>query len=160
LAKFPNFLRQNEPLAPRTWLQLGGTAEFLAEPTSVDEVAALVTYCHSEGIAPRLLGGGSNLLVREEGVKGVVVVLTDPVFASTAVEGNTLRAGGGAPLAHVISEAVRCGLAGLETLVGIPGTVGGALHGNAGSRGGDIGQWVESATVLTRSGEIKERERR
>lgn len=159
LEKFSHILRQDEPLAPRTWLQLGGNAEFLAEPTSVEELAELVAYAHSEGIATRLLGGGSNLLVREEGVKGIVLVLTHPSFVATSVEGNRLKAGGGAPLAHAISEAVRNGLAGLETLVGIPGTVGGALHGNAGSRGADIGQWVESATVLTRSGEVKERDR-
>src|SRR5690606_1749880 len=119
----------------------------------------LVAYAHSEGIATRLLGGGSNLLVREEGVKGIVLVLTHPSFVATSVEGNRLKAGGGAPLAHAISEAVRNGLAGLETLVGIPGTVGGALHGNAGSRGADISQGVKSATVLTRSGEVKERDR-
>src|SRR5581483_2828101 len=70
-----------------------------------------------------------------------------------------LQAGGGVKLGHLISTAVREGLAGLETLVGIPGTVGGALHGNAGSRGGDIGQWTCRATLMTTKGEIVERSR-
>jgi len=70
-----------------------------------------------------------------------------------------LTSGGAAKLGHAISTSVREGLAGLETLVGIPGTIGGALHGNAGSRGGDIGQWTCQATVMTRAGEIIERTR-
>ena len=70
-----------------------------------------------------------------------------------------MTAGGGAQLAHAISETVRSGLAGLEPLVGIPGTVGGALHGNSGSRGGDIGQWSCRATVMTRAGDIVQRGR-
>ena len=100
----------------------------------------------------RLLGGGSNVLVQDEGVPGMVLRLSHPTFGETAVSGTTLKAGGGVKLGHLITTAVREGLAGLETLVGIPGTVGGALHGNAGSRGGDIGQWTCKATVMTLSG--------
>jgi UDP-N-acetylmuramate dehydrogenase len=159
LAEFDAIVRPQEPLAPRTWLRLGGTAEYLAEPTTRDELVSLVAACHAQGIPIRLLGGGSNLLVRDAVVEGMVIVLSNPAFAELSVEGNHLTAGGGAPLAHAINEAVRNGLAGLEALVGIPGTVGGALHGNAGSRGGDIGQWLASARVLTRSGEVKERVR-
>jgi UDP-N-acetylmuramate dehydrogenase len=106
-----------------------------------------------------LLGGGSNVLVRDEGVPGMVVSLADPAFAEIQATGRKITAGGGAKLGHLISVAVREGLAGLEPLVGIPGSVGGALHGNAGSRGGDIGQWTCRATVMTRAGEILERDR-
>ena len=155
--EFQSIVKANYPLAPRTWLDLGGPAEYFAEPHSVEELVNLVKHCHAEGIATRVLGGGSNLLVREEGVSGMVICLKDEVFGATTVEGSRLTAGGGAPLAHVINEAVRAGLAGLEPLVGIPGTVGGALHGNAGSRGGDIGQWAVGATVLTRVGDVVER---
>src|SRR5207253_2048118 len=93
------------------------------------------------------------------GVSGVVIRLTAAVFNQIQVNKQTITAGGGARLGHVVSTAVRSGLAGLETLVGIPGTIGGALHGNAGSHGGDIGQWTCQAEVLTRSGEIIQRER-
>ena len=107
----------------------------------------------------RLIGGGSNLLVRDEGVPGVVVRLSSEAFAQVKTEGETITSGGGTKLGHLISIAVREGLAGLESLVGIPGTVGGALHGNAGGRGGDIGQWTSQASVMTRDGEIHERRR-
>lgn len=157
--EFSEIVVEGESLAPRTWLRLGGAAECLASPTSKDQLVALVKQCHADGQTMRMLGGGSNLLVREEGVKGVVLTLANPSFAETRVEGDRLHAGGGASLATVINEAVRGGLAGLEPLVGIPGTVGAALHGNAGSRGGDIGQWLERATVLTRTGEVIERTR-
>jgi len=156
---FEHFVRSGVPLAPLTWLHLGGPAEYLAEPTSVEELAALVKRCRDEAVPLRLLGGGSNVLVRDEGVLGMTVRLTDPAFQQITVEKNRVRAGGGAKLGHAISSAVRAGLAGLETLVGIPGTIGGALHGNAGSRGGDIGQWTDKAQVLTRGGEIYERTR-
>ena len=94
----------------------------------------------------RVLGGGSNLLVRDEGVRGLVVSLGAAAFGRIQVAGRKLTAGGGAKLGHVISTAVREGLAGLESLVGIPGTLGGALHTNAGTHGGDIGQCTTTAT--------------
>ena len=89
--------------------------------------------------------------MRDEGVPGMVVRLSAPAFSEIALPGRkSLSAGGGAKLGQAISTSVREGLAGLEALVGIPGTIGGALHGNAGSRGGDIGQWTCQATVMTR----------
>ena len=159
LSGLENFTRPDVPLAPFTWFKLGGPAEFLAEPTNVDELAELVRRCREEETPIRLLGGGSNVLVREEGVSGVVVRLDAPVFCEISVADGMVSAGGGARLGHVVSTSVREGLAGLETLVGIPGTVGGALHGNAGGRGGDVGQWLHQATVLTRTGEILTRSR-
>jgi UDP-N-acetylmuramate dehydrogenase len=156
---FEHFVKQGEPLSQHTWFHLGGPAEYFAEPTSVEELAGLVRRCREEGMPIRLLGGGSNILVRDEGVAGMVVQLSAPAFSQITVGKQTVEAGGGAKLGHAISSAVREGLAGLETLVGIPGTIGGALHGNAGSRGGDIGQWTCQATVMTRAGEILDRSR-
>lgn len=159
LDEFEPIVRQAEPLAPHTWFHLGGPAEYFAEPRDATELARLVERCRQEDLSVRILGGGSNLLVRDEGVPGVVVRLPQTGFGQIEVQGRRVIAGGGAKLGHVISIAVREGLAGLETLVGIPGTIGGALHSNAGSRGGDIGQWTERATVLTRAGEISQRQR-
>lgn len=156
---FDPIVRLDEPLAPHTWLHVGGPAEYFAEPRGAEELAALVRRCRDEGLGVRILGGGSNVLVRDEGVPGVVIRLADPGFADIERRDRRLIAGGGAKLGHLISTAVREGLAGLETLVGIPGTIGGALHGNAGSRGGDIGQWASRATVMTAGGEIIERSR-
>lgn len=156
---FEHIVRQAEPLAPHTWFHLGGPAEFFAEPRNEDELRELIVRCREEEMPVRLLGGGSNVLVRDEGVPGVVIRLTEPAFSEIKVAGGRVSAGGAAKLGHVISSTVREGLAGLETLVGIPGTIGGALHGNAGSRGGDIGQWTSRATVMTRSGEVVQRQR-
>lgn len=156
---FEQFVKQSEPLAPHTWFHLGGPAQYFAEPQSIEDLRTLVTRARDEGLPARLLGGGSNILVRDEGVSGLVIRLSAPVFNEITVSKQTVTAGGGAKLGHAINVSVREGLAGLETLVGIPGTIGGALHGNAGSRGGDIGQWTMQATVMTRSGEILTRNR-
>ena len=156
---FEKIVRQQEPLANRTWLKLGGPAAFYAEPKSVDELAALVRRCCEEEVPIRVIGGGSNVLIRDDGVPGMVMSLSSGDFAEIRVRSGRLTAGGGATLAHAISETVRVGLTGLESLVGIPGTIGGALHGNSGSRGGDIGQWACRATVMTRAGEILQRDR-
>jgi len=159
LSGFEHVVRDNEPLAPYTWFRLGGPAEYYAEPTSIDELAALLQRCHEEGIAARVLGGGSNVLVRDEGVSGMVLSLTAAAFSQISVQGHSITAGCGAKLGHVVSTSVREGLGGLEPLVGIPGTIGGALHGNSGSVGADIGQWTQSAKVMTRAGEIVVRSR-
>ena len=158
IAGFEHFMRSDEPLAPHTWLRLGGAAEYFAEPTSPEELAALVERCRDADVPMRLLGGGSNLLIRDAGVSGVVVQLNAPAFCELKVAGDKLHVGSGAKLAQVISMSVREGMAGLEQLVGIPGTVGGALHSNAGTHGGDIGQFTVAATVLTRSGELLQRQ--
>lgn len=146
------------PLADRTWFKLGGPAQFFAEPTTLDELKAVVERSREEGLQVRLLGGGSKVLVRDEGVAGMVISLAGPVFHKIEVKGNVVSAGSGAQLANVITAAVGAGLAGLEPLVGIPGSIGGALHGNAGTQAGDIGQWTHRASVMTRSGEIIHRE--
>lgn len=151
---FEHITREQEQLAPFTWFRIGGVAQFWVEPTSIEELAAVVRAAAAEGLMIRVLGGGSNLLVRDEGVSGVVLHLTAAAFAKIEVNKKRIIAGGGAKLGHVVSTAVREGLAGLEQLVGIPGTLGGALRSNAGTHGGDIGQWTTSATVMTRSGEI------
>jgi UDP-N-acetylmuramate dehydrogenase len=87
------------------------------------------------------------------------VSLSNRSFSNVAISGSTVTVGGGAKLPNVITATVGAGLAGLEPLVGIPGTIGGALHGNAGTQAGDIGQWTSRATVMTRSGEVITRER-
>ena len=156
---FEHIIRENEPLAPYTWFRRGGAAQYFAEPTSVADLAALVKSCVKVGTAVRILGGGSNLLIRDEGVSGLVIYLSAATFAKISVAGVRLTAGGGAKLGHVISTAVREGLAGMEPLAGIPGTIGGALRTNAGTHAGDIGQITVSVQVMTRGGDIVTRQR-
>ncbi len=156
---FEQIVRRQEPLAMHTWFQLGGEAEYFAEPENADQLIALIQRCREEEVSVRLLGRGSNVLVRDEGVPGMVVRLAAADFGRIEVEDQSIIAGGGAPLGRVITTAVHQGLAGLETLIGIPGTLGGALHGNAGTLGGDIGQWTAQATVITHTGEVSQQQR-
>jgi UDP-N-acetylmuramate dehydrogenase len=159
LEEFADIVKRNEPLAPYTSFKLGGPAEILVQPRSAEELAAVVRRCAQEHIPLRVLGGGCNLLVRDEGVRGAVVRLSAPAFTQVTVVGRRVRAGTGAGLWALISQAARHGLAGLEMLVGIPGTVGGALRGNAGDRSGEIGQHVRLVEVLDDRGELQVRER-
>jgi UDP-N-acetylmuramate dehydrogenase len=155
LDRFAHFVRENEPLAPYTWLGIGGPARYFAEPTRLDELQRLLQAVHQVGLPVRVLGGGSNLLVREVGVDGLVLRLSAAAYSDIRVSGNQLMAGGGAQLSQVIATAVGAGLAGLEHLMGIPGSLGGALAGNASTPDGDIGQRVVEAQVLTEQGELK-----
>ncbi len=159
LKGFEKIVRESEPLAMHTWFQLGGPAEFFAEPETPQQLAQLLERCAENQKPVRILGRGSNILVRDEGVKGVVIRLSAPVFHEIRVEGRRVVACGGASLGRVVTTAVRYGLAGLESLIAIPGTVGGALHGNAGAQGGDIGQWTRSVQCLSADGVIEERDR-
>jgi UDP-N-acetylmuramate dehydrogenase len=159
LDDFAEIVKPNEPLAPYMHLRLGGPAEFLVQPRSREELSAVVRRCFEQRLPLRVLGGGCNVLVRDEGVKGVVLRLSEPAFTQVTVEGNHVRGGTGAAVSALISQAARHGLGGLETLVGIPGTVGGALRCNAGDRAGDISQFVRQVEVFDSAGEAQVRER-
>lgn len=159
LADFKKFVRRNVPLAMHTWLQLGGPAEYFAEPRDRDELSALLGRCRDENLPVRILGFGSNLLVADQGVKGVVIRLSAPAFSEIVPENGTLRAGGGAKLGRVVTTSVHEGLAGLEGLIGIPGTVGGAIRGNTGTNHGDIGEQVRRLSVAHFDGTIEELDR-
>src|SRR5262249_3228321 len=96
LEEFAPIVKPNEPLAPYTYFKLGGQAEMLVQPRSGEELAAVVRRCVEKRIPLRILGGGSNVLVRDEGVRGVVLRLSAPVFTDIKVEGKRVRAGTGA----------------------------------------------------------------
>jgi UDP-N-acetylmuramate dehydrogenase len=146
-----------EPLSHHTWLGIGGEAGYFCEPVDVDALSRLIARCHAQRIPFRVIGGGSNILVPSAGFPGLVLRLSAPVFCGIQVERPGLRAGAGAKLVHVVSAAVQAGLSGLETLVGIPGTVGGALVGNASGHGGDIGECVREVSVMLPDGTIETR---
>lgn len=151
---FNDILSPDEPLAPHTWMKLGGTADKFFVPTSREQLISLVQCCAHSEIPVHILGGGSNLLVSDTGVRGAVILVKEPLLAEISIDGETVVAGGGALLSHVVSESIRGGLAGLENLVGIPGTIGGAVVGNAGGRHGDIGEFVTSVEVVNHRGEV------
>ena len=143
-----------EPLARHTWLGIGGEAAFFCEPVDADALSRVARRCSERGIPMRVIGGGSNILVPKGGFAGMVVRLSAPAFCGIEVKRPAIVAGAGAKLVHVVSAAVQAGLSGLETLVGVPGTVGGALVGNAGGHGGEIGERVREVSVMLPSGEI------
>src|SRR6476469_4712284 len=148
---FRAIVKADEPLAPPIWFRLGGPAAFLARPQTLDELVGLLRRCHAEQVPVKILSGGSNVLVRDEGVQALVIHLESPAFSDVTVLGNRVQAGAAVPLTALISQTARSGLAGLEFLTGIPGTVGGALRGNAGDRQVAIGQFVRRATVIDAS---------
>jgi len=156
---FRGTVKTDEPLAPLVWFRLGGPAAYFARPDQPDVLVALLKRCREHGIAFRILGGGSNVLVRDEGINALVIHLESPFFSDLTVRQNIVEAGAAVPLTSLISGSARAGLAGLEILTGIPGTVGGALRGNAGGRQGAIGQFVRRATVLDPADEVQVRER-
>ncbi len=146
-------LTANAPLAPLIWFKAGGAAETLFEPADCADLAAFLADL--DAAVPVLpLGLGSNLIVRDGGVPGVTVRL-GKAFAGVRIAGERIVAGAGAPGIAVASAARDAGLAGLEFLRGIPGTVGGAVAMNAGAYGRDISDVLVEATVVRRSGRVE-----
>ena len=145
-------LRRDVPLAPLTWLRVGGPAAGLFQPADQEDLAAFLAALPAA--VPLLpMGVASNLLVRDGGVDGVVVRFGGPL-AKVAVEGDLVVAGAGALDQRVAQEAQRAGLGGLEFLIGIPGTVGGAVRMNAGAFGGETKDRLVWAEALDRDGRL------
>lgn len=150
-------VRAGEPMAAHTTLRVGGPAELYVEPASEADLAQVVRFCRDHTVPLLVLGRGSNLLVRDGGVRGVVVCLAHPGFGQIDVEPPRVCCGAGARLKHVAHAARQHGLAGMEFLEGIPGSVGGALRMNAGAMGSWIFEVVETVRVMDDAGRIAER---
>ena len=130
--------RPNEPLSRHCWNQLGGPAQLLIDVENDEELRSVLTEASTSQTTVRILGLGSNLMVAQEGVRGVVIRLTGE-FATYSFDGETLTAGAGVDLRKVVSESVRQGRDGFWQLAGFPATIGGAIAMNAGGRWGEIG---------------------
>ncbi|MHB1512693.1 MAG: UDP-N-acetylmuramate dehydrogenase [Acidiferrobacter sp.] len=145
-----DIVRYDEPLAPHTTWRVGGPADVLCVPPTVP---ALSTFLSAHPTLPLLwLGLGSNTLVRDAGIRGLVVI-TAGGLAGLGFEGQAIRAEAGVPLAKLARFSVQSGYTGLEFLAGIPGTVGGALAMNAGAAGCEIWEQVAAVETVDRSGE-------
>lgn len=145
-------LTLNEPLANITWFRVGGPAEVMFRPADEADLSWFLGNCPAD-VPITIIGLASNLLVRDGGVPGVVIRL-GPQFSTIKIEGSTITAGAGAVDLNVARAAQVSGIAGLEFLCGIPGTVGGGLRMNAGSYGREFTDIVKEARVITRQGEI------
>jgi len=147
------------PLGSKTTFGVGGTCKYFARPRTEDELAEVLGQAEKAKLQVRVFGWGSNILVRDEGVPGVVVQPDLKGFGQVEVEDDLLRAGAAARLPKVVEAAARNRLSGIECLVGIPGTVGGAVKMNAGGAFGDIGQSIERVKVMDAHGNTFYRER-
>jgi UDP-N-acetylmuramate dehydrogenase len=131
----------------------------MASPESIDELAEVMRRAASHEVASKVLGGGANVLVRDDGFDGVVIRLDGPAFGEFRIDGESVETGAGVDLMELVHACSREGLSGLEALAGIPGTVGGAVRMNAGGKYGEFGDAVESVTLLDRGGRLVRRTR-
>jgi UDP-N-acetylmuramate dehydrogenase len=156
---FEEIVEQDHPLAPHTWYRLGGPADYFIRPRTVKELRDIVRRCHENRVRTYALGFGSNLLVSDEGVRGAVIKLAGEEFGRTDFADSQITAWAGAELGKLVLTCVEKGLSGLESLTGIPGSVGGAVRMNAGGRFGDIGSAVESVMLMDANGNIHEKKK-
>ncbi|MEK5036826.1 UDP-N-acetylmuramate dehydrogenase [Sporosarcina sp. FSL K6-3457] len=141
----------DEPLCKYTMTKLGGAADLLVIPATIDETAATIRYASDNEIPLLLLGNGSNMVVRDGGVRGIVLHLAE--LNGIQIDGTHVHAEAGALIIDVSKHAAAATLTGLEFACGIPGSIGGAMAMNAGAYGGEIKDIIVQATVLTKSGQ-------
>jgi UDP-N-acetylenolpyruvoylglucosamine reductase len=142
-----------------TTMKIGGPAQFWIEPTTAESFSRLVRFCREHGIPTRVVGRGSNLLIRDGGIKGAVIHPSGGEFDEISVSGNTIRAGSGVRFKRLAAAARSAGLAGFEWMEGIPGSVGGGLRMNAGAMGTETFDQVVSVRYLDATGAIREKSR-
>lgn len=151
---FPGQFQINAPMAQYTTFRVGGPADILVSPGSKDEVRTLFAAIQAEQVPCTILGNGSNVLVLDKGIRGVVLKLGN-ALKSLCIEGNRIQVEAGVLLSRLAAAAADAGLTGLEFASGIPGSLGGAILMNAGAYGGEIGNLVRTVTVMDPGGQIR-----
>ena len=146
-------VKKEEPMWLHTTFRVGGPADLFVSPNSVEEVCKVTALCREEGVPYYIMGNGSNLLVSDQGYRGVIIQFYKEMN-DISVEGTVLRAQAGALLSAVASRALLESLTGFEFAAGIPGTLGGACVMNAGAYGGEMKDVLKTVTVLTQEGEV------
>ena len=150
-------VRTKEPLSKRTTLRVGGPADVYVEPSCEGDLATVLKLAGDHDVPFMMLGRGSNLLVRDGGIRGLVICLAHGNFGRIQVEGTRLECGAGTRMRNVAFEAKKVLLSGLEFMEGIPGCVGGGLRMNAGAMGSSVFQVTESVRYMTPHGDIMEK---
>jgi len=148
-----------EPMSRHSTMRVGGPAQFWIEPSEFEQLADSVSFCKARGIPVRIVGRGSNLLIRDGGIRGAVIHPAGGAFSAVTVEGTTITAGVGVRFKKVASIAREHGIGGFEWMEGIPGNVGGGLRMNAGAMGVETFDQVVAVTFLDEDGEIRTRKR-
>ncbi len=146
-------VKKEEPMRLHTTFRVGGPADLFVSPNSVEEVCKVTALCREEGVPYYIMGNGSNLLVSDQGYRGVIIQFYKEMN-DISVEGTLLRAQAGALLSAVANRALSESLTGFEFAAGIPGTLGGACVMNAGAYGGEMKDVLKVVTVLTQEGEV------
>lgn len=149
----PGRVLAGEPMSKHTSWRIGGPSEIFVNPASREDLRLVVSYAHEKGIPLIVIGNGSNLLVMESGIRGIVVKIGKGL-SRIAVKGNRITAEAGAQLATVAARAMEKGLSGFEFTAGIPASVGGAIVMNAGANGSSISNLVEEILILDFEGEF------
>lgn len=144
-----------EPMTKHTSFHIGGPAELMAQPQSEAELQSLLLKAAEAAVPVTLVGNGSNLLVRDKGIRGLVIKLGS-MLRDINVSGNMLTFGSGVSLAQASKKAAELGLSGMEFAVGIPGSIGGAVYMNAGAYDGEMSKVVKSVRVMDAAGEVSE----
>lgn len=144
-----------EPMTKHTSFHIGGPAELMAQPQSEAELQSLLLKAAEAAVPVTLVGNGSNLLVRDKGIRGLVIKLGS-MLRDIKVSGNVLTFGSGVSLAQASKKAAELGLSGMEFAVGIPGSIGGAVYMNAGAYDGEMSKVVKSVRVMNAAGEVSE----
>ena len=148
-------LLAEEPMAKHTSFRIGGPADLMAMPQSEQELQQLLQRAGEAKVPVTLIGNGSNLLVRDKGIRGLVIKLGS-MLRDIKVSGNVLTFGSGVSLAQASKKAAELGLSGMEFAVGIPGSIGGAVYMNAGAYDGEMSKVVKSVRVMDAAGEVSE----
>jgi len=156
-AGLEDVVAENVALAPHTWYKIGGPARWYVRPRSVEELQECARRCAENEIPVYVLGLGANLLVGDQGVDGAVFRLDQDYWRRVKFEENLVEAGAGVDMQKLVLRTVRQGLAGIECLAGIPGTIGGGVRMNAGGKFGDIGAVVTRVHVMDAGGALFER---
>jgi len=152
----PEGISRDFPLSRLTTIRTGGPAELFARPGTVAELEAVLAWAAQEGVEVGVVGSGSNLLIADAGVRGLVLKL-DQELTQITVDGTRIDCGGGARLPAVSAQAARAGLSGIEFGVNIPGTVGGAVRMNANAYGGELARALEWVDVTSAAGTTRRR---
>ena len=146
--------RKYEPMSKHTSFKIGGNADVYIKVNNLSKLSTILKECQASDVDYMILGNGSNLLVSDDGIRGVVIRLDGDFRKITLLDDTTIFCGAGATLAYLCKFALNCGLSGLEFAWGIPGTVGGAVFMNAGAYDGEMKDVVHSVSHISPSGEI------
>ena len=146
-------VKENIPLAPYTIYKIGGMARFFVEAESEEEIRQVLAFAHEKALPFIIIGAGSNMLVSDEGFSGIVIRMSK---GEVRVEGELLACDAGVMMARAVLAGARAGLSGFEWGIGVPGTIGGSIRGNAGCFGGEMKDIVERVRMINGDMEIVE----